>query len=358
MGIDGVVCRKHLILVTPVWRCGVFGYFGLEEFEGREEHNSTGCYGILDILAALRWVQENIAAFGGDPDLITLAGHSSGGTIVKGLVGSEVSRGLFRRAIIMSAGGIWDVDGTMPKREKCRLSRECMELAGLTVDDMLHGDAVELSRRLSAAVSQSSYRQRSRCRHFFLPSADDYVFYKDFGKALFDGSGQDVEILCGTLMTEWEDLLYQIPGGVEGYQQAFAAAEGLSLAQRNVELGHKPVYHYFFNHCLPGGVPPYHGSDLQYVFGRLNSIECPWSDYDFLIENALMDYCAHFVRNGDPNAPGYPRWPPYTKEHKDSLHITEDGLFAEDLTADENTAEATRFLLKYPGVIDCPFLVG
>lgn len=355
VGIDGVVCRKNLVLVTPVWRSGVLGWFGLEEFEDLEEHGSTGAYGALDVLAALRWVKENIRAFGGDPDRITLGGHSSGGMLAKGIAGSEASDGLFRRLLLMSAGGTWDAVAAIPKADKCRRSRAAMEAAGLTVEDMLTGDASEISRLVGEAVKRTAVTDEDRQVSFLRPSADGWALTEDFGKALYDGKGQDREVLCGMLITEWNAQAHQIPGGIEGYEAAFSAAAALSLAQRNAELGRKPVYHYFFNHYLPGGKAVGHCSELPYVFGRLKAEHYPWRDYDYLIENAVMEYWARFVHTGDPNTPGAPEWPAYTTEEPWSLHITDTGIWAENLLLDEKTSEALDYLMQHPGAPDQPF---
>ncbi len=344
--------NRGIVFVTPVWRCGVFGNLGIEELREREEHGSTGAYGILDLIQCLRWIRENISAFGGDPGNVTIGGQSSGAMTVKALVAAPPAKGLFRRAIAQSGGGIWDVDGAISMERKDELSRECMRLAGVDVEELLTGDAREISEKLGRAMAAMEFEQTSLSKMFFKPSVDGYAIFADYGRELYDGMGGDVDVMCGTIREEWNNFVHQVPGGIEGYNQAFALAAALSWAVRNTELGKKPVYHYFFDHDLPGENPsPHHGSEMQYVFGMLDPAKRPWCQYDYLIENACVDYWTSFIRTGVPSSFGRAIWRPYQAEDPVSLHITNTGIRCESLGDEKRVAEATAFLLAHPGVL-------
>jgi len=347
--------KKGIVFVSPVWRCGVFGNLGIEEFKDRDEHRSTGCYGILDLIECLRFVKDNIEAFGGDPDNVTIGGQSSGAMTVKSLICAPPAKGLFHRAIAMSGGGIWDVDGTITFERKNELCHECMAIAGVTAEDLLTGDAAELSERLGSAMADMEFERVSLSKMFFKPSADGYALFCDAGKRLSEGCGADVDIMAGTIREEWNNFVHQVPGGIEGYNVEFALAAALSWAERNIELGKKPVYHYFFDHDLPGEDPrPHHGSEMQYVFASPAEGR-PWTQYDYLISNTVLDYWTSFIKTGDPGSYNRPEWPPYTADTRLTMHIRNDGMTAETLITDPKVRAAVDFLLANPGVLHKAF---
>jgi para-nitrobenzyl esterase len=168
--IDGAAwSRRGVILVSVAYRLGALGFFGLKELMERDENCSTGNYGLMDIFKALQWIRENIAAFGGDPDNVTIAGQSSGSMAVRWLLGCAPAQGLYRHAIAQSGGGTWDVDPILSLEEKCANSQKVLNLVGWNLDDVLARDAVEVCSTLKAAVPQLGLPRKSIVAELFQP---------------------------------------------------------------------------------------------------------------------------------------------------------------------------------------------
>ena len=359
--IDGAAwSRRGVILVSVGYRLGALGFFGLKELMGRDEHDSTGNYGLMDIFKALHWVRENIAAFGGDPDNVTIAGQSSGSMATRWLLGCAPARGLFRHAIAQSGGGTWDVDPILPLDEKCACSKKVMDRVGWTLDDVLTRDAVEVSSTLKAVVPQLGLPRKSIVAELFQPSVDGWLVTDYYGKKLYEGAGADVDVMVGTVRDEWQNFTYQVPGGIAGYEYEFAAALSITWARRYNQLGKKPLYTYFFDHDLPdeNGKPekPLHDSEMQFTFGTFERNPHRWTDYDRLMAETVLDYWTHFAKTGDPNAPGRALWLPYTVEHPITMHFANDGWYAVNLDGREKLDKVVKFLLEKPGILDRPFI--
>ena len=347
---------RGVILVTLGFRCGVFGFLGLEELEEQDSHHTSGNCGFLDILQALRWVKENIAAFGGDPGNVTIFGQSSGAMTVKMLLGTPLAAGLFQRAISMSGGGTWDIDPIRSAEEKYRFTRKLLEMAGWTFDDLMTREDREVCQVLDTLTPRLGLPQQSLVPRLFQPSMDGYLVRDYYGKILYDGVGTDVDVMCGTIREEWHNFPYQIPGGIHGYEHEFALAPGIAWGRRYIELGKRPIYHYFFDHDLPGGEgSPGHGSEMPYTFGILAQQPRPWTDYDRKMSEIAVDYWTSFARSGDPNTKGRPAWPAFSHEHPVTLRFANDGIRAEDLGAAPKVEQVVRYLCAHPGILSTPF---
>lgn len=144
--------------------------------------------------------------------------------------------------------------------------------------------------------------QKSLVASLFQPSIDDYLVTDYYGKKIFRGETCDVDVMCGTIREEWHNFVYQIPNWKEGYNREFALSPCLAWAEKYLQYGKKPVYHYFFDHDLPGNYEsPGHGSEMQYTFGMLDVVERPWKDYDYELSDTVVDYWCAFAKNGNPN---------------------------------------------------------
>ena len=358
--IDGAAMnRRGVILVSVGYRLGVLGFFGLKELAKRDEHGSTGDYGMMDIFKALQWVRENIAAFGGDPENVTIAGQSSGSMTVRWLLGCEPARGLFRHAIAQSGGGTWDVDPILPFEEKCANSLKVLDMVGWTLDDVLTRDAMEVCATLKAVVPQLGLPRKSIVAELFQPSVDGWLVTDYYGKKLYEGAGADVDVMVGTVRDEWQNFTYQVPGGIAGYEDEFAIALSITWARRYNQLGKKPVYTYFFDHDLPdaNGKPekPLHDSEMQFTFGTFERNPHKWTDYERLMAETILDYWTNFAKSGDPNTPGRALWLPYTMEHPVTMHFANDGWSAVHLDGREKLDKVVRYMLEKPGILDRPF---
>ncbi|MCD8374150.1 MAG: carboxylesterase family protein [Oscillospiraceae bacterium] len=163
--------------------------------------------------------------------------------------------------------------------------------------------------------------------------------------------------MCGTIRGESRNFPHQVPNGIAGYEREFALSPGIAWGRRYIELGKKPIYHYFFDHDLPGeNGYPMHGSDMPYTFNTLERVNRPWQEYDHLMAETAADYWCSFAKNGDPNTEGRPEWPAFTKEHPVSMCFGNEGISAKDLGSDENEDIVVRFLLAEPGLLTRPFI--
>jgi len=357
---DGAAWSKRgVILVTVGYRMNALGFLGLEELAKRDEHGSTGNYGIMDIYKALTWVNENISAFGGDPHNVTIAGQSSGSMATRWLLGCGPARGLFQHAIAQSGGSTWDIDPILPLEAKMANSQRVLDMVGWTLDDVLNRDAYEVCSTLDAVVPGLGLPQKSLRARLFQPSVDHWLITDYYGKLIFDGAAADVDIMVGSIRDEWQNYNCQVPNRIDGYEYEFAIALSIAWGRRNNTLGRKPVYTYFFDHDIPdeGGKPttPRHSSEMPYTFGTYEGFPNQWTEYDRRMSEAAVDYWTSFARTGDPNTPGRALWLPYTPEHPVTMHFTNDGWSAVHLDGRQKLDKVVKFLLEKPGILDRPF---
>lgn len=356
--VDGRAYNEHgCILVSINYRQGLLGNFGLKELAEKDAHGSTGAYGIMDIVFALQWVKENIAAFGGDPDNVTVFGHSAGGMFTKLLLGCEPAWGLFHRIISLSGGGTWDIDVVHTKESKCRLCQQLLDNVGWTLEDVMTRPVEEIYEVLCAAEKELDLPKKSMVNSLFHPSMDGWLIKDYYGKTLCDGKvDESVDVMCGMLVEEWHNFPCQIPGGIGDYQKEFALSSIIAWARKYNERGIKPVYPYFFDRIMPGtdgGM--IHGDELPYTFGCMDRYSWPWTQFDYEMRETAVAYFTNFAKTGDPNGPGLPKWEPYTAENPVTMHFADDYIRAEDISSAERVQRVVDYLLKYPGMLDDPF---
>lgn len=356
--LDGTAYNeKGCILVAINYRMGIMGYFGLPELAARDSHGSTGAYGIMDIVFALQWVKENVAAFGGDPDNVTVFGHSAGGMFTKLLIGCKPARGLFKRGISLSGGGTWDIDVIHTMESKCNLCQQLLDIVGWTMEDMMTRPVEEIYAVLMEGEKQLDLPQKSMLNSLFHPSMDGWLIEDYYGKVLCDGDvDENADVMCGMLVEEWHNFNCQVPGGIGDYTREFAMASIIAWARKYNERGIKPIYPYFFDRRLPGLEDRmFHGSELPYAFGCLERYDRPWTSYDEQMRDVTVAYFTNFAKTGDPNGPGLPEWKPYTAENPVAMHFTDEYIKAENIADTERAERVIQYLLEHPGMLDDPF---
>jgi para-nitrobenzyl esterase len=261
------MARKGLVMVTLNYRLGIFGFFTHPDLSSESANHVSGNYGLLDQIAALQWLHRNIAAFGGDPDRITLAGQSAGAFDVSYLLISPLAKGLFQRAILESGGAL-------PVRDMRTLNES--EAAGL---QFAATKSVEQLRTLSAADLLTATAS-------FGAIADDYVI------PATPIAKTDVPLLTGTNANE--HLPSPLPWATASSQ----------------------AYLYHFNHPLPGPnsakFGAFHCAEMPYVLNNLSQSPRPFTPIDRRVAQTLSSYWANFAANGNPNGPGLPHWPQAT----------------------------------------------
>ncbi len=352
MEFDGEhTARKGCVMVTPGYRLGVFGFLAHPDLRDP----SQGNFGFLDQVAALRWVKRNIAAFGGDPDRITVAGQSAGAASVTALLCSPLSKDLFQGAILMSGGGVESGD-----RFACSL--EDAREAGVRFFRRLGAETVEAARALPAETvleaQQAMYREdQDRA------SSPGIVYGGDFMpehplKVILSGGLPDIPYMIGCCRGEGKffarllgretdpkdfgeiarrqfgplagKVLQMAEGlGEEGILQLLESDAfhmfrvGQEALARLLAAQGKTVYQYLFDHDIPGGdgAGSFHGSDLWFVFDSLARCWRPFTGKHYDLARAASSYFVNFVRDGDPNGEDWlgfplPGWETYEENRR------------------------------------------
>lgn len=345
------LAQQGVVLVSFNYRLGVLGFLGLSELDVPGVENS-GNFGLQDQLAALRWVKENIAAFGGDPDNVTVFGESAGAHSVGLLLSSPLSGSLFNKAI-MESGAYWDSEhGSIQNFTETRTkgSAFMQKLGVSTVSDLRALSAETVN---NAALWNSSTDPAITA---FAPNIDNYVVPAVPAETFNRGNAQKVSVLAGfNAAEEYLFLPRAIPHNTtdqfrqsaqvlfgpqtaeflsfyDGATDAQATQSALDLdgdliireqtfeaLDRQASVNHQTVYAYYFTYTSPYSPVAAHTAEINFVFGNLgpNPIfgETPGpSATDVSLSRTMMEYWTNFAKFGNPNniSAGLPGWPQYT----------------------------------------------
>ena len=355
---------RGIVLVTINYRLGPLGYFAHPDLSAESEHGVSGNYGTLDQIAALRWVRDNIAAFGGDPANVTIFGESAGGESVADMMASPPARGLFHRAIMQSAS----TGETMLYFRRSVLNRMAAEEAGEAFADRVVGgvdDQIEALRAMSPDEILAAFRKYPEFQTYSYPIVDGYVLPKSVVETFLDGDQAPIPLMVGSNADEGT-LLYDLgtdpldiepsgPGTLTEYEEYVrrtfgedadeiprlypAAADSevekaveaiycdgrfgskARLYARQMTLVDRPAYLYFFTRVPPSPrqtVGAFHAVDIGFVFERMVPL-FPTNDYDPALAKTMADYWARFATAGDPNKAGLPEWPAFSEAEQSNM---------------------------------------
>jgi para-nitrobenzyl esterase len=318
---DGAaLARKKLIVVTINYRLGAFGFLAHPALTRESAHHASGNYGLMDQVAALRWVHANIAAFGGDPNRVTIAGQSAGAMSAYLLTVSPSAKGLFQGAIVESGPGALAAFGIASGKAVTTTLEEAQKQGANFANRLGATTALEL-RRLPAERLLTRLKENGdvvaaadgQPVHFG-PVVDGWFLPVDSDTAYAAGRQNDVPLLIGMMGDE--------PSAFPGYDAAKARTtrvQGLRgldelLAARAATSTHA-AYVYYFEHGIPWPEHPqfaaFHSGELPYVFDNLAVLHRPWSAADRRLAVSVSSYWAAFAAKGAPSRESLAPWSAY-----------------------------------------------
>ncbi len=377
---DGYSLAAHsVILVTINYRLGVLGFFSHPELTAESPHHSSGNYGLLDEIAALAWVQRNIASFGGDPKNVTLFGESAGAINAGSLMTSPLSYGLFRR-VISESGPAFGKGQPLSEAEGFGAA------VGAQAPGDSHISSLERLRQMPATdvIKLAAQVAKSRGKGTDGGTLDGWVLTKSTQDAFVTGSIQNVDLLIGLNARElsafrvasaaagksvasqsnggtgalvkkfteaahpffgaWTDpavalyvgkiLVHQAAGLDEVANDIMVACPVGSMASLTAAIGQR-VYVYRFERTVPGkgeaDLGAFHSLEVPYVFGTLRDPSWSWLPFgsvDQQLSASIQTYWTNFAKTGNPNSTGLPNWPNWSDRKQEFLQIDKNGAIA------------------------------
>lgn len=335
MEFDGdAIAKRGAILVSVNYRVGVLGFMAHPQLTARDGH--SGNYGLMDQIFALQWVRENIAAFGGDPDNITIFGQSAGGGSVQSLMTSPLARGLFRRAIIQSAGSpLKSLGGSMTQKMAEENGLAVEKIAGCGLEELQKMDPTELLR-----IGREVLAQGDGLR--FRPCVDGCVLPEDPGTVFARGDAADESLMMGTVTGDAGT--FGLAGGDADQRAAAATA---AMAKARLRMGKAGAYVYHFCREIPGEDHPgaFHSSELWYVFGTLMRSNRPFTGVDYDLSLQMTDWWVNFARTGNPGD----GWTAYTEQHPEINWIDKRGSMRSIRSLPQADAESDAMIERIYG---------
>lgn len=346
---DGVAtAKKDIVFVSINYRVGVFAFLAHPDLSKEAAYHSSGNYGLLDMIAALKWVKENIAAFGGDPNRVTIGGQSAGAFAVNFLCASPLAKGLFQGAIAESGGSI------LHSSLRPSLKLADAEKMGVKFANDLHcADLAALRNKTSEEILKAAGGLKS-------PIEDGYFLPDAIMKIYETGKQNDVPILMG-----WnqEDIVSGPPVSASNYitqihkqygtdaekilavypatNDAIAAQSQKELsrdqtfaiqqyvwAATQIKKGKSPVYLYNFNRQLPGytaatAYGAFHTAEVAFAYDNLKFVDRPFTAVDHQLAKTMSNYWTNFVKNGNPNGNNLPLWNRYEAKENGVMILDE-----------------------------------
>jgi len=342
---DGAsLAQRGIVTVTISYRLNVFGFLALPELAAESPEHATGNYGLLDQNAALRWVRQNIAAFGGDPNQVTIGGESAGSMSVSAQMASPLSKGLMQRAI----GESGSVVGNLKPRPLALAEQQGQDFAKhVGAHSLAQLRAMDANTLLNATGDKDVQE--------FMPTIDGYFFPRSPEAIYQAGEQAHIPLLVGSNSQEGDyvnfldnkaptpanyraamekrygkhaaEALKLYPGNTEAEVKAsgtaFASDDFIAFATgrwtaMQYKTGQAPVYYYYFTQARPakrdGSAGPdagaVHSGEIEYALGNLDTNHVfAWTPADHHVSQVTEGYWANFIKTGNPNGEGLSNWP-------------------------------------------------
>ncbi|OJI84796.1 hypothetical protein ASPTUDRAFT_54527 [Aspergillus tubingensis CBS 134.48] len=359
------LASQDIITITFNFRLGPLGFLAHPLLSAESPHNSSGNYGILDIIAVLEWVQANIASFGGDPARVTVGGQSSGSSCSLDMMYSPLANGL-ASGIIAESGARSPRDPLTGSLATSYRQKDEAESSGLSVMTSLNASTLSEMRALSVSTllttdllnatifDNTNYQNVSTFMEApeWRPVLDGYVLPHTYASTLSNNTHPNIPILTGnnkdesgaatdpgftlsTFRSNFSTMFAPFPHLAEEFFSLYPAKDTKSTTPANnafwADLGRvstwswaldwyaggatAPVYTYFWDHAPPGqSLGAFHGSEIYYVFGNLpySYPDMPWTERDFEIERVMVAYWANFIK-----------WEP-SGEEKETMYLGDE----------------------------------
>jgi para-nitrobenzyl esterase len=347
---DGeALARKGSVFVTLNYRLGVFGLMAHPELTKESGHNASGNYAMMDVIAALRWVQKNISAFGGDPKRVTIMGESAGAILISSLSASPEGKGLFHRVIAESGAWMGLGIGKMTTLAQA-------EEVGNRVAMTMNAPSLAKLREIPAQELLTNSRFNGSL------VVDGWIVPEDVSLTFAKGKQNEVDVLVGSNQDEGTFLsrggttlqqfnttygnrfadqldsfkkLYPASSDAEATTQNLARVRDevawhmLTWARLQSKQGKSKTYVFYFTRVPPGygerGAT--HTAELPYAFNNLIG-NTPWTDLDRKLADTMTSYWVNFAANGDPNGKGLPQWPAFKDKTSERTMVLGDKVEA------------------------------
>ncbi|MBW9154528.1 carboxylesterase family protein (plasmid) [Clostridium estertheticum] len=351
------MAKKGVVFVTLNYRLGIFGFMANPELTRESETNSSGNYGILDQVAALKWIKNNIAGFDGDPNNITIAGESAGSMCVNALVASPITKGLFQRAIGES-GAIFGSRGVSGGLTQTLAQAE---QAGMKFADSQKKASISDLRKMS-----SSYLLKVSKNLTTRPIIDGYLLPDTIYNIFAAGKQNDVPVIIGNnsdegslfLTLPWpmksaknadefkSDVIMTYKDKADEFFKLYpSSTNSVALksqldsgrnqwfawhmhtwANLQSQTGKSKVYYYYFDRVQPGParmqkLGAYHSSEIAYAYSNLKFLGLPYADTDKNLSDTMSSYWINFATTGNPNGKGLPEWVAYDNQKDQTLEL-------------------------------------
>jgi para-nitrobenzyl esterase len=351
-----VLAKKGVVLVSIAYRVGQLGFLAHPELSAESPNRVSGNYGLLDMIAGLKWIQKNISSFGGDPTKVTIFGESAGGIAVSMLCTSPLAKGLFHGAISQSGGSFGPPRVTTFPGENLKLLKDA-EASGIVFAQKAGVSSIAALRKMDADKLPMGFGMGNAW-----PIIDGHVIPDDQYKLYEAGNYNDTPILIGYNSDEGlsftrtkdpgdfiasvklrygkfaDDLLKAYPVGENAIPKtardlARDAAFGWhtwSWARLQAKAGKSKVYYYYFDQhpdypedSPQGGNGSPHGQEVAYVFQHLDKSNPETTSNDFTISDAMGTYWTNFAKYGHPNGEGVPEWPAFNDAKSEVMYFNQ-----------------------------------
>jgi para-nitrobenzyl esterase len=343
---DGeALAKKGIILVSVPYRVGIFGFLAHPQLTKESPSHTSGNYGLMDLLAALKWVQKNIAAFGGDPANVTIAGQSAGSYGVNYLVASPLAKGCFSKAIAESGAHMLPGKGSGTSLTQA-------EKDGVTAARELHASTLADLRKLPAEELLKQNNFRPIIDGYFLPEvpADILAANKENQVPLLTGWNED-DAFMGAIKNAADyttgitkrfgskapEVLKLYPATTDAEAETsqirmsrdqMFGVQNYSWVKQQSSKGKAKVYLYRFTRRLPATEAfkkygAFHTGEVAYVFNNLKFLNRPFEPVDDQLAETTSSYWVNFVKTGNPNGPGLPAWPAFNTATNQVMYLGE-----------------------------------